>query len=813
MPRHRRSRPAGSLAPSRAVDAALRWLPLATAIGLVAFAFATWWFRDREPTLDDLGLFNPIYMYLKTGHMTYPVYDMYNAMVVHPPTHYLIVAWIMQLSGATAEVASLVPPLLWFTVGALALATSRLSAPAKFGLLFGALVGLLYWAPTQFIRPDLDYATAFLAGLFLLEASRNGGWDTFRLFLGSALLALASALHYPASASVFGVVAFAGLAVHSLGLRRSRRILATLALGAAVVLVPYFSLFVIPHWNAILSFIHETTGHASFLAGFSQTRSQYHSMYSQHYGGPFVSSLAAFVTRFGIPCVFVTTIGFGLRRETRGIALASAPQLLFLLFYDHTKHFSYYIVEFTLYFGLVGYLALLGVSKLVSRLRPLERLRPVAVTAVALALIALVIFRGEPAIAYTSPFTWHPLHEDMDIARAAGLAMLPKKALVGMNDVALWYITGASRAHSLLLDIGQESDLSGLNVKAYLGGFDAIAEESYDTWQMPNRQHEAIPSWFNDGLLGVRGFYFGDRRADPAPLVKYLLLSTRPHRLVGYALRGHTVFRFSERPRGSFVFVATSCPALSPVPNELSVPWRTTIGVPGSVYPPVASTSEIEAFVAPWQTYLGKIRSTLKSCRTLTMRRLAANTESATKFVERWRPSTTPRLIAFPQFVAASNALFSPPVPVVVVPHGTSTASLRAAGTGEIRASSDGTLVTTPPTRYAQAATAVIHPSRTTRRQWLKVTGKVVHGNPGICILDASTGSCLDQRTLDPAFGRVFYLAIPPTHDPLEFYVGNNGTGSAELLIRRLQVVGGVIAPLPEVQPSRSSRRRTRAPS
>ena len=48
-------------------------------------------FAPRTEMLDELSLFNPVYMYTETGEMVYPAHGFHDSMIPHPPTHYYVV--------------------------------------------------------------------------------------------------------------------------------------------------------------------------------------------------------------------------------------------------------------------------------------------------------------------------------------------------------------------------------------------------------------------------------------------------------------------------------------------------------------------------------------------------------------------------------------------------------------------------------------------------------------------------------------------------------------------------------------------------
>ena len=168
-----------------------------------------------------------------------------------------------------------------------------------------------------------------------------------------------------------------------------------------------------------------------------------------------------------------------------------------------------------------------------------------------------------------------PRLDDMEVARAAGMAMLGPGALIGSSDFAAWYLPGATHVYNAGQELGDSLDISHLDVRRYLSYFDALAQDARFDWSgmTVNKQHQTLTSLYIDGTLNLRGFYFGN---DPvrswSSELSYLLLTpahrTRP--LVGYLFRGKRHYEFQERPAGDTVFLTAVCSRPAPermIPN------------------------------------------------------------------------------------------------------------------------------------------------------------------------------------------------------------------------------------------------------
>jgi len=772
------------LAGTRVRDLAPAILAYGAAVFVAIFATFQFWFRDREPQLDDLGLFNAIYTYMKTGSMGYPVYGMPDEMVVHPPTQYFIVAQLMRLTNLPVEAAVIVLLLTGLCVALLAIAIVPWTLTTRISFIFGLSAGVLYWADPVLMRPDLTHVVLWIAALIFLEAGRLRDWDTAMLVVGSALLALASTLHYPFSAGVAGLLVYAVWVVRDNGLRRSAAALTGMATGAGLVLLPYVVLFVVPDADAISRFTHQVNSGGHVILTPLQQHIDFYDQFRQLVtGGDVLAALASPFTRTGIPVAIPAMVVLILRRETRGLGLASAPHLLFLLLYVQTKNIYYFTAEFTLYFSALSIVVLTTIEFLAVRLRVSKT---ATVAAVAFAGMTVFYVVESPRIAQYAPFTWHPLHNDMDVARAAGEAILGPGALVGTNDVGLWYITGAQRLQPRLADVTLMKDFSQVNLRRYLSSFSAIAEENQDTWQMENSQRQSIPEWYERGLLRVRGFYFGDRRKSSRPLVRYLLLSAKQQALRGYAFSGKRVFSFRPSTHGDWLFMVASCRVAANLSTRFPARWYTVLDLPGAVYPPIASTRQIYAAVMPMRQYESVKSDVASSCELNESVRLSASHRSVNTFLTHWKSRPQHADVDVVQAVpAASNALFTPPAHTSVVRNALVFDKLQINADAVGRRLNMGLVIRTPAARWSFAVKLPL--AKPSRPAWVRVDGQVTRGSVGICILTPDDG-CTVRRTLPTDARGGFYLPIPmDAHEP-ELYLDNQNASASEMRIDHVRV-------------------------
>lgn len=781
-------------------------LGFAGAVAVGVYAVIQLWFINVQPGFDDQGLYNPIYLFSHAGHATYPIYPFpgsMQAMFVHPPGDAVFVGSFQWLTGWPAEASGIGSVLLLIFIALVVIAWSRFSLAAKVGFFAGLAAGVVAWGGEWFLRPDDRLAISFIAGILALETGRLAGWKPGRLFLGALLVCFSCTLHYPGSADVGAVVIYAAWVVlERRSVRRAARPLAALALGSAIVGIPYLVLFAIPFWSDITSFAKAAdqalaSQYNGVLGAFRLHREVYHYIYQSQPGGPFLSALASPFTRFGIPLVFVTTPILYWRRETRGIALASLPNLLFLLFFTHTKidvNSDYYTTEFTLYYSCLAYLTVLAVSWAVGRLR-LASLLPVAITGAAGAgVLAAIFLFAVPISLAQSGRDWHPDHADQEIARAATASTLPSDSEILIDpNVNLWYTGGGWTDFPAWIEPADDTDISQLNLRAYFASFTAVAapNETWEGWTAYDVQRQTVGNWYEDGLLKPFRFYFGRTVAPGGPPdIRYLLLSPRSQPVVGNVLEGDTVVRYAQAASGSHMLVETLCDVSAPAVEALPLPYQVTIDLPGrtNVDPYVdeqhghrryAMQTFLDTRVDYLRHWLPELRNTGCQIHAVVPLRVVWR-RPASQILDAYDKVDQQRTIQFPEWIPAVNALYNPSVSVQRVRDGV-TSSLTLSPGASQRFSASGQVVRTPPQLSAAAGAFTLH-LQPGRPNWVFLDGRVTQGEVQLCLY--SNGVCIVQRFVPAGESGRFYLRAPlPLPAKPQLFIVNENSGSSDIVI------------------------------
>jgi hypothetical protein len=543
------------------------WVVTATIL-LCAFAWS--FFSELNNSIDTIGLYSSVYTYLHYGKMTSPAYHFFHAMIIHPPTRYLAVALLMK-AGIPFQYAMCVPAFLLMSVAILVIATSRFSSSAKIFLLCGMLMGTLQVGPME-LRPDLDVGLAWFAGLVTLEAGRLQNWDSKRLFLGAFLLTAASGIHYTASVAWLGAVVYI-YAGWCLADSKWKTVLSIIA-GGCLFGIPYLALFVIPHWVEINSWIHATQATAGILASVRNHYHAYKLLYADCTNIP--CRIVFWPLGAGLPVVIIAFPVLFCIRQVRGLALASLPQVLFFLLFAQRKPTmpGYFLPELILYSCAISFLCIWTIRRLEEHFRKPARL--------ALPIASVVLLSAVLSAAPWLKYTYLRVRPDeLGIARAAGRRILGPNALVGVR-FAGYYTNGGTYLYLIEPELLWHN-LGNLNLKSYFDNFDALAEDAFMSDATVNEQNKSLTSWYADGVLQLRGFYFSGSQEDLFHLFgfqnnlrSYLLLSARkPSTLQGFVLLpdGRQVAEYREEADGKDVFVAAVCDS------------RPNLNLPGLEYP------------------------------------------------------------------------------------------------------------------------------------------------------------------------------------------------------------------------------------
>jgi hypothetical protein len=511
------------------------------------------YFTDRNGDMDELTFYNPSYMISHFGKWTYPGYAhrafFDDPVITHPPLHVGLIGLLGRL-GFTYYYAEATPTVFFFLLAIVVILRGAFPAPVKLGLLFS--IGFLMLTGETFglafgTRPEGELHAAWFAGLLLLESGRLENWNHPKLFAGAFLLTWASGVHYYAGAAFLGVLVYMIWALWSLGWKKAWSRVLALCVGGCLFGIPYCAFYLVPYFKKIWSAIQANHANQGVPAAV-RTHLEWYRRWAHL---DYLPSLIRKPFGLGVPLVVFSTAILALVRSTRGLALAALPLQLFLFAVASHKLSSYFIHEVAFFAGAVAVGSLVLAEQLWRRLRipvvqPMfqQLFLPVAAT-----LLTIYLVSGNPALR-AAMVSQEPHMQEADVARAASRTILGPQARVA-GRLGAWYASGAKYWWDI------ESDMLGPDPHdpaTYFSNFDAVAEYTH---MSEVTAHASVSSWYADGILKLRGFYFGETNEQ---LQLVLLTAAAPPQVIGYAAKNHELYRFEEHADGDYEVLSAVCP-------------------------------------------------------------------------------------------------------------------------------------------------------------------------------------------------------------------------------------------------------------
>lgn len=446
-----------------------------------------------EPTWgDDQGLYNVVYNVITSGRTIYPLYGEPDTMTVHPPLHYFIVGMIARLGFHVYHAAGLVP-LLWIV--AIYWLVFRAPWPASHKLAIFTSVALVIgvYVPLTTIRPEVHLLTAWFCGLLLLELSRSYDWDKRYICVGSFCIAYSSGLHYWALPVNFALPAFLLLLWHERDFRAMLERLPSMIIGWLVFYIPYALLFWIQDWKTILETLLGTNATGSVVNSINSYFDifRYGTLVVQWsmvvVGWAFYLPIALGMPLFvvAIPILFLTS-------RFRGLAVGGAPIAVFIFLFVPRKGGMFYTQPELLLYGIALTVPVfLGAARFSAVL-------PAKIGRIVLPLVALMVGLATVYSSKSAEFPLVPVRDEWDLVRSLSRTVVGSNALVGLNTLYPWYMSGGRYIYQFK-DWGfSAKDVASDQVRR----FDALVFQS--DWLGNQRAAVPFPWLYLEGALKLQ---------------------------------------------------------------------------------------------------------------------------------------------------------------------------------------------------------------------------------------------------------------------------------------------------------------------
>ncbi|GAB1489325.1 hypothetical protein MASR2M8_17780 [Opitutaceae bacterium] len=526
-------------------------------LAMFAISAITALFRDRSAAFDEMGLFNPIYLYYQDGVMRYPAHGHYNNMVVHPPMIYWIIGSLMKVGLNPFHAAA-----LWLTIGTGLIYWHLLRGPfgrvLRLSLGMGVCIAVFFinWVLT--LRPDVHLAVYWFAGLLALERARLTSWPLGLCFLGSLCLTLAAAFHYIGLGALLAVGVYAVYLLVQEGWARSRRPLLALIAGGCLVGIPYLIVWAIPDREAILAMTASVQGEGG-SAGIATAFNYYLDTFAAirrtgtGYYEPLVAAFMKPMIWLQLTPAAIALPGLFLWRKTRFLTMAAAPHIFFVIFFVRgglkKGYLLYYTPEFIFYCSA---LCALTISLAILAVSQVSRAKQISMTVVSILCVGILI----GAAFFSSSRQYQPRHRDWEFARYAGQTIMGGEAIAAMSSAGPWYTSGAKQVHFIQRDIIERPSLDGIDLREFFSRFDGTILYGQNSHAAYNDQRFSLSRGLADGLFKTKGFYFDDTRNWFASAAAYVILHpSAVDPIIGFAQRGGKFYRYDQDPSGNHNFV------------------------------------------------------------------------------------------------------------------------------------------------------------------------------------------------------------------------------------------------------------------
>ncbi len=751
-------------------------------------------FADRQIVFDEVGLQNPIYMYFHWGRMVYPVHGRFDDMVIHPPTHYLVVAWLMRLGFGLFHAAAIVPCLLVITLCIL-LYRSTYPFFTKISIVTGVFLGALVWNETFTIRPDVELALSWITGLVAMECSRQANWDHSRLFLGSLLLAYASSVHYPGFLAGTAIPFYMAWMLLTLPSKRAMRAIIVAAAGTAVVAVPYILLFVIPFRQEIVDAVFAHQGRISGWFDALKIHRQSYEVWRQAepYRAstqPLIQNLLSPLWNYRIPAAFVAPPLLAIFPRTRVLAITCLPQVLFITLLARHKQIGYsgyFAPEIVIY--LIGvFVVASGLVALAAR-RLDQKLTKTAAWILALILTGVAL--QEHPIVYGGKLKLTPELDDLDLSRAVSRNLVGPGAFVGATGAGVWYTGGGDHFYMMGPDILYPHSIANLDLKTYFGHFSSIVIDNDQSWITWNQERINVTSEYIKGDLNLKAFWFADRRlASESSLSLMMLGAQKDGPVKGFATEGKRLYRFSEAAGGNWLYYAAVCPRTD-LNNTGQYSFFSTFFLPSVNNDDPRGMADarpvIRTVLIPKEQFARDIAPQSSAC--------TVRTEVPGKLVEESRSAMISELkrsdarITFYRSLPAALAMAGHVQPE-------SMDAIGAVGMDRLRAASQGINITrqdgtvqfrTLRTLRSDAAYLPINVDPIEGEEYLYIEGAVRRGRISVSIRNTATNSILGDEVIWGDQDGVTAISIPlhaPGGDEVVIRNAESGTAGSVVLKR-----------------------------
>jgi len=539
---------------------------------LILMTYIICFYGKRSLFFDEIGLHNPIYTFLTTGHMTYPLHGFKDFMIVHPPTHYAMIALLMKICGMELFPAANLLIMIQFVSIICLLYFARLQFIFAISCLLGTYLAIFIWGHFAPVRPDLDVTLVWFSSLIAFQGAQKRNWNIYWLGLGSALAVFASTIHYWAIISLCTPIIyfFIILFTRHLSFRNIIPQLSAIVLGALVVGIPFLIIVVIPYFEPMMGMIRgvQTTGtpsfsrHLEFYKSLAHMMPTYNYFFSRQILDPFIYLSTHLPLNIGIPVIFFLLPIFTFFRTTRLFILIGSLLPLFVLFGSRHKSIGYtgYLMpEFLLSFVAILYLVLCfsnyAIRFIIDNFLKKFKLPFLFNRGEIIVMMLIVVLEASTSLGLKKIEFTNTL-DYLELQRAAAKKIIGDDARVSLASAGIWYTSGGRYVWNAFNEGAFTNQTNPSSLVDFLTEKNNIVVFDNAWW---NYHDDLLPlgKLFVNGKFHLLGFGFVTDKYNNA--LMQIFLSNKKEYVRGVLIDDLAVENFNEKDGGEWVFSSFAC--------------------------------------------------------------------------------------------------------------------------------------------------------------------------------------------------------------------------------------------------------------
>lgn len=478
--------------------------------GLCAVLSIQLFFLPDHITVDPLGLANPIFQYIKTGMMSYPIHGYDKVMLVHPPFYYWIVAMLVK-NNLPLKFAVGIPAFFAFIILLKTLSNSPFLKFYEKILPPFCIVGAIFiMGPSAGdLRPDLTAFVLLTSGSLILAVASREQWNIQKVFVGTIIFSIGANLHYVYLPALLGLIPIIFILLKD---KNTNKLLPQISMASAVLLVAFFAtvFFYIPNAREIFAFLKSFPAWGGLEAAWTIHKSIYLSTESALHPYDPATWIVKKYLALGIPILLILApFIFCFRKKDFVLPIITLGPFIIFLFATTRKHAWYYLIDWFFCLYLLGLLLIPMADK--NKNPKILFFKNIFSASLLLWFFVAFIKNYSSKIDLKNTFT------AMEIVRSDIKKIIGEKKILA-GSIGDWFISGGDAFYEVVPDLSWKKE-TDFNVPEFLGKFDYVICSQHMSNFSLEKNGQTISSLIAKKILVPKVFVFFEK----SPFANFVL--------------------------------------------------------------------------------------------------------------------------------------------------------------------------------------------------------------------------------------------------------------------------------------------------